>query len=296
MQLATCLLSLVESNRSSWPLDIRVLVDNFPEELREKVRLSLPNGSASIEWIEIDVRSFDGFATAHYISRMTFARFLIPSVLPETVSRAVYLDADTLVLGDLSPLWNVDLDDYPTAAVLDGLDKHIRANTPGFEDVPRVKRYFNAGMLAIDVKKWRDTKLVDDAHRYLLANPKTPYSDQDALNVVCDGQWKELDSRWNFQGHLHCSVGELPAEEMPAIVHFVTALKPWKPEILNPNASLYDSFRRRTYFARTSVQVLRDTVVVSWCKTRRYFGRFAVLRSLRNWLVSTWRPEPSNAG
>src|SRR5690606_7991649 len=73
-QLATCLRSMVESNRSAWPLDFHVLVEKLPETTRTRVLDSLPSGSASIRWIAVDVERFAGFSTLSYISRITFAR------------------------------------------------------------------------------------------------------------------------------------------------------------------------------------------------------------------------------
>ncbi|MGZ9156923.1 MAG: glycosyltransferase, partial [Candidatus Binatia bacterium] len=69
------------------------------------------------------------------------------------------------------------------------------------------------------------------------AHPKSPFSDQDALNVACDGLWTRLDPRWNF---LDCyeskKLSQLSAEGRPGIVHFVTYDKPWNAGFLNVNA------------------------------------------------------------
>jgi|GEM_PF-727907 len=281
-QLATCLRSMVESNRTGWPIDVHVLVEDFPGDLRQRVLDSLPPGSASIRWIDADVTRFNGLPTPDYISRMTFARLLIPDVMPEGTSRLVYLDADILVLNDLAPLWEADLQGRPIGAVIDALDTHIKTNAPGFEEVPRVRSYFNAGILVIDLPRWRQQRVSERAHDYLRRFPSTPYCDQDALNVVCDGDWKQLSTTWNYQGHLSGRIQELSAEEAPAIVHFVTTLKPWKPTSMSVNASLYDSFRKRTLFARTPREIVRESLQASWCRVRRFFGRFAVLRALRD--------------
>jgi len=285
-QLATCLRSIVEADRGNWPLGFHILTEGFSVETRARVHGSLPPGSASINWIPVDVSDFQNCWTMEHVSKMTFARLLIPSVFPETVSKVIYLDADILVLDSLSPLWDADLEGHPIGAVLDDVDRHIKVDTPGFEGVPRVRAYFSAGILIIDLHRWREERIAEKARNYALGNPSSPYYDQDALNVVCDGRWKPLDARWNYQGHIDNRIEDLPSGQAPGIVHFVTMLKPWKPSSLNPNASLYDRFRRRTLFARTLREIVLDSLEVSWCRCRGFLGRQWPLRSLRNYLAT----------
>src|SRR5262245_12182185 len=84
MPLATALRSIVESNRRWWPLKFIILTFAFSEHTQEKVIDSLPTASASISWVPVDLELFDSFSTLDYISKVTYARFLIPSVVPET--------------------------------------------------------------------------------------------------------------------------------------------------------------------------------------------------------------------
>lgn len=284
-QLATCLLSIVESNRSMWPLKAYVLTDSISDEIQRKVYKSLPAGSVSISWIPVTLAGFREFATAEHISAMTFARILMPSKVPESVSRVLYLDVDILVLGDLRPLWETDLGGCPLGAVLDGMESHLKNDTPGFEGVPRVTSYFNAGVLLIDLPRWRQLDISNRTLDYLRAYPKSPYSDQDALNVACDERWKQLASHWNYQDHINTKIEDLAENLKPRIVHFVTSLKPWNVKCLNRNASLYNSYRNRTEFRQTLTVRSVTFLKVSWYRSRRLLGRVRALRSLRNYLL-----------
>lgn len=258
MPLATTLRSIVEANPRRWPLDFHVLSDGFTETTRLKVLNSLPKGSATIGWIDVDLKFFEEFSVPQF-SKMTYAKFLIPSVFPESVSRVLYLDSDLLVLDDLGPLCETDLEGAVVGAVIDGIDKHLKRGDPRFEKVPRVRDYFNTGVLIIDLVRWREDRIIEKALDYLVKNPKTPLCDQDALNVACDGIWKRLDTRWNLHYH-HWDIrfADMAPHERPAVVHFVTPLKPWKPETLSLNAAFYDDFRSRTCFARTRFDKLTD--------------------------------------
>ena len=148
-----------------------------------------------------------------------------------------------------------DLRGAAVAAVRDhhvdsDLKSNLRDRTVG---VPRVRDYFNAGVMLIDLPEWRRQRISEKALQYLHEHCNSPYSDQDALNVACDGMWKELDSTWNFQNHHVTRIDRQPPTRRPAIVHFITSSKPWKPSSSSINAALYDRFRRRTRFRRSLV-------------------------------------------
>lgn len=184
MPLATTLRSIIEAGPVNAPFDFHIFSDGITEKTRNKILDSLPAGSASIRWIEVDMKPFREFSTIAHISRITFARFLIPDVFPETVSKVLYLDADILVLDDIAPLCRMELNGALLGAVTDYLDACLKRGEPLFAAVPRVSNYFNAGVLLIDLGRWREEDIAAKAMAYLAAHPDTPYSDQDALNVV----------------------------------------------------------------------------------------------------------------
>jgi lipopolysaccharide biosynthesis glycosyltransferase len=298
MPLATALRSIADANRHGQSLEAYILVNDFSEDTRAKVLKSIPQGSISLHWIPIDMAAFENFVADRHVSKMTYARLLIPSMLPRSVSRALYIDVDTLILDDLSELWESELEGALVGAVLDDLDQRIRFDSPGLESVPRVRNYFNAGILLIDLDRWRSEKIAEKALAYLAGNPRTMFWDQDALNVVCDGRWKRLDGKWNFQdlaGRLDGNEVEFASlsTERVAIAHFASNLKPWLAWVLSPNADFYDSFRSRTCFARSPRLKFFDFRQRAWSHTKRFLRRFALVRAIRAH-VKQIGAQPSN--
>lgn len=287
MQLATALRSTVDAHGSGWPLQVYVLSDNISENMRRRVIDSLPRGSVSIRWVPVDLARFGEFSTLPHISKITYARLLVPHILPDNVSKTLYLDADLLILDDLGPLWETDLEGAVVGAVLDGLDPQIKAGALHLKDVPRVQYYFNAGVLLIDLDRWRKAQISERALEYLSRHPQSPYSDQDALNFVCDGLWKRLDLRWNVQDHVTDRISEMRPERRPRIIHFVTRDKPWLVDTLSVNARLYDTFRSRTRFARTTQEKLRDIFRGVWLRSKCVLRRWALLRMVWNYVKQT---------
>ena len=280
MPLATALRSIAESNARHWPIDVVVLHDGMSDGARRRVAESLPHGACHIDWKRVELGDFAPFGVLGHISRMTYARLLLPTLLPPDVPRALYLDVDILVLKDLNALRQVDLHGAVVGAVS---DLWVRGDAEGgSSNVPRVGAYFNAGVLLIDLARWRAERVSERALDYLRRHPSTPYSDQDALNVACDGRWTPIEPRWNFQGHLHVRIDRLPAAQRPAIVHFITRWKPWLPSSASHNAALYRSFRNQTAYQRSRLERLWDML----CQ----FG-FRVRYRVERWFSGPLQPS-----
>jgi lipopolysaccharide biosynthesis glycosyltransferase len=296
MPLATTLRSIAEANRSGWPFEVYILSDGFSENIKKKVIDSLPEGSASIHWLPVDLSAFARFSTLRHISTATYARLLIPTMLPDRVHRVLYLDADILVLDDLSPIQKLDLEGAVLGAVLDvRLNAHINMRDTSIAGLPRVRGYFNAAVLLIDVARWRAGQVTEKALEYLRRYPHSPYSDQDALNVACDGLWKTIDHRWNhYQVDLEKPLSDLSAAQRPGIVHFHGGLKPWDARSLNLNAGFYDSFRSRTLFACTPEERLRRAPFMIWSRLKRILKRSNVLNYVWTRLRSRQSPDGPN--
>jgi len=277
MPLATALRSLVDSNQENWPLSVYIMTDRFSDAGMEAVEGSLPPGSADLQWIMIDLQKFETFSTLEHISRLTFARLILDEYMPTTIQRVLYLDADLLVLKDLRPLWSSDMKGRCVVAVRDEwIDEVIkgRINDDSGEHIPRVQIYFNAGVILIDLPIWRKQEIGMQAIQFLTNNPKTRYADQDALNVVLDGEWTPAGALWNFQGHISTRIKSMTPR--PAIVHFITGAKPWLYEHSNPNESLFDSYRTRTRYARSLGERLSDvkkSLRLKWHRILRRFER-----------------------
>ncbi len=293
MALATTLRSLVDANPLSWPVAFHILYHRFSEEIKWAIVCSLPEGSACIRWVPIDPTRFQGLESWAQRTRMNYARLLIPQMFPETTSRVLYLDPDVIVLDDLRPLGNAELDGAVIGAVLDeGIDPLLQRGELRDQNVPEVHPYFNAGVLVIDLPRWRTERISERALEYLSANPKTRFSDQDGVNVACAGRWRRLDARWNHQRHLVEAIDEIELNRRPAIVHFVNGAKPWDPRSLSINATFYDGFRSRTHFARTPREQHRDAIVSGWTKLKRLIEHHVIgpvtwdslRRSYHRWL------------
>jgi lipopolysaccharide biosynthesis glycosyltransferase len=192
----------------------------------------------------------------------------IGQFFPADVDRVLYLDADIVVVGSITPLWRTDLG----GALLGAVD------IPGAErvmTVPGVRPedgYFNAGVLLIDLKQWRDTRALDTVLDYVRAYPDhLPSVDQDALNGCFSRRRKRLEYKWNAIRPFFREPSGLPLtrDELDTvrrevrIIHFNGGLKPWSYFSDHPRRGEYEKYLRMTEWRdfvppdRTPINILR---------------------------------------
>ena len=99
-----------------------------------------------------------------HITLAAYYRLGIPEVLPKNIEKALYLDGDTIVEQDLKELWDTDISNYMLGAIEDveGIDSRIRLDLPD--------KYFNSGVLLLNLNKLRETNLLEDSLSYLEKN------------------------------------------------------------------------------------------------------------------------------
>lgn len=103
-----------------------------------------------------------------YCTPYTLLRLLADKI-PDMPEKLLYLDIDMMVAGDISELYNIDVTDYEYAAVKEKYgSKFIRYD------------YINAGMLLLNMKKIKETRLLEKARR-LIKTKKLLFADQDAI-------------------------------------------------------------------------------------------------------------------
>ena len=142
--------------------------------------------------------------------------------------KVLYLDVDIIVDGNISELWNTNIEEYVVAAVR---EESVEANEERL-GIPKNQKYFNAGVLLMNLKKIREEKFFEKIMNYLKKNYETIlYSDQDVLNAVFYNTWLELDEKWNYHNYFvirRNSKIELINLDTPRIIHYTGPIKPWE--------------------------------------------------------------------
>jgi lipopolysaccharide biosynthesis glycosyltransferase len=239
--LAVTLVSMLANHKSGSEIRIYVLSTGLAEANQDKLSASVSPYGAHISFIFIDGAAYENFCLFNYVNRETFVRLATADVLPESVDKAICLDSDTVVLGDIAEMWAIDFQGKAVAAVTD-VGALYRCGDLGMS----VNRYFNAGIYMINLAKWREQAIGARTMEYISRNTeRLIYLDQDALNAVLDGDWLEMPEKWNVQTN-RVSQGRWGKPNPPGIVHYTGGVKPWHYDCTHPLRKEYYNYLRLT--------------------------------------------------
>jgi lipopolysaccharide biosynthesis glycosyltransferase len=236
------LVSLLENNKDI-DFDIFVIhdIDN-QVKLNEVAAFVKQIYNLELNLMKVSNSTFDNYRVSLHYSKAVYFRLLITEILPEQVNKALFLDADVVVAGSIKELADHEFadDEYLLAVDDVEVDSHLlRLNAMGFP----VKKYFNAGVLLINVKAWRNNKFSDKfielANAYM---DRLEWWDQDILNMFFYKDWQIMDSKFNAL-HLRERL-----TVTPAIIHYAGTSKPWLYAHQHPYKSLYWKYIKLTPF------------------------------------------------
>jgi lipopolysaccharide biosynthesis glycosyltransferase len=251
--LAVMLRSMAEGLERYPVAVVWVLDGGLGRRTRRRIIESLPTGVLDIRWIRPNRKLLKEMPVFGHVSICTYYRLLLGDLLPGDVEKVIYLDVDTIVLGDIAQLWDEDMKGRMILAVpelnrsvMDMLDPKIISDCA----LNPVASYFNAGVLMLDVKQWRMRTMMEHAFEFVRRYyGAIKFWDQDVLNSLAADDWLPLDPRWNRRVDHHWigSQTELIARAgVNGIIHFASAVKPWDFTVNHPARELFLGWVDRT--------------------------------------------------
>ena len=198
--LATMLCWLLEHNGSC---RIHFFYSSVSNGELAKLKFLVARYRCEIALYEVLPSDFEDLRVDKWASAAVYYRLLAPRLLPANINKVLYLDSDIIVRRSLNCLWNTDVTDHAFGAVSTICDDDVR-KALGW---PAETKYFNSGVLLMNLQFWRQNNVPEQAISFVRNNPeKAKYWDQDALNATLSHQWVELPSRWNWQHSVLTSI------------------------------------------------------------------------------------------
>jgi lipopolysaccharide biosynthesis glycosyltransferase len=232
--LATAINSIRENASQDYQYRIHVLTDDISDQNRERLSRFSREGF-QVEFYPLSelmrqlpaVQKLEQHCFGAFASLTIYFRLFIPTLFPQ-YDKAIYLDADLVVPGDISRLYREPLGGKLLGAVADYSIQKIGPFMHYIDTYVGVDHhnYVNSGVLLLNCKRLREVNLsgrfLDWVERYGL---ETVAPDQDYLNTLCWQGIHYLDPDWNA----------MPSEclrfmDNPQIIHFNLASKPWLNE------------------------------------------------------------------
>lgn len=253
--------SLFENNRKAEEINIYILGEDLSQESKSKFKelgkvygrnIVLKDTETIIyQMKEWGIPSYRGSYAANL-------RLFLPFVLEEDLERLLYLDADTIVAGDIQEFVQSDLHGCAIGMVKDSFGDEYKWKI----GLHQLDSYYNSGVVLYDYRAWKENdfsrKIID---HILEGNTRYASPDQDLLNVTCKGKIHTLSLRYNLQpAHLVYSAktylkcygvkGYYSKEEIeesvrqPVIYHFFRFLGefPWDKNNMHPDRKIFDYY------------------------------------------------------
>lgn len=225
--LTVALASMLENASKDNFYMIYVLTSHLSEENMKSIKKHEVE-NCSIEFVQLS-KELDKvqnmFHLRDYYSKETYYRIFIPNLFPQ-YQKVLYLDCDITVLGDVSELYNTEIHGYYVAAAQEEVMQtyDVFGNYVEKADGINRKSYFNAGILLINCRRWRN-KLIAERFVDLLNRYKfRVVQDEDYLNVLCKDNIKWVSLGWNKTSYKNEAFDDKDLK----IIHWKITWRPWK--------------------------------------------------------------------
>ena len=220
------LYSLIKNASKNYSYQVHILNSGISKDMKTKV-LSLGNSNFDICFDDVTpyLKSIsDRLPLRDYYSKTTYFRLFISEMFPE-YNKAIYIDSDTVVQGDISEMFFTDIKDSYLGACHEQAMVQVDAYGTYVEKVIGISRhnFFNAGILLMNCDMFRVHFVLDKFIQYLHIYDFVVTQDEDYLNLICKDKVYWLDQRWNTE-----IFGDIPYPiEEAKILHYIMTSKPW---------------------------------------------------------------------
>lgn len=183
--------------------------------------------------------SIAGRGKFSYVSDASLLKFEAASIPRDKV---LFLDADTVVLDDLVPLFSFPEGTVGVVPEVNAVKNMFRPRDRealrGSVDIDWEKNGFNAGIFALRPAEWprlkeKGLELISRFGAEVFSKTK----DQQLLNIIFSGRTHFFPRRYNFSPFY--DEGKV---ENPAVIHYLTGCKPWHRDY--PRGCRYGEFRK----------------------------------------------------
>ena len=208
--------------------------DTLTKNNREKLEKIADTHRQTVEFVNVenmlDSNKVDVSKLTADGERGTLFRLLIPDVLD--VNKLIYLDCDIVVTMDIAELWHIDMGDYAIAAVRDTVSLNYingqriawRARQVWSLLGVIAGEYFNAGVIVMNLKKFREDYNFLDAVTEFYAKYKKciTFADQDCLNHIFANDKILIDEKYNRIDSSH-----VDEDSLAGYIWHMAGEKPW---------------------------------------------------------------------
>lgn len=233
--LQVALESLMCNKKMNTDYDIYVLHSDDLDV--SKIELNVIDNKTKLHFIAMGDMYQLAYISNPVWTAATFYRLCLHRVLPNTYMKCIYCDCDVIINCDLWNLFNENIDDYYLAGIKDPVISYSDYRSI----FPNLDKYINAGVLLINLDKWRKTHIENLFEKYIKQNLR--YQDQDILNLACKNKILLLENnKYVMMSFLNRRKYSIPSN---TIIHYCGLVKPWDIALRNSFFELWIYYAKK---------------------------------------------------
>jgi lipopolysaccharide biosynthesis glycosyltransferase len=192
--LGVSLVSLFENNKNGDEIIVFILDDKISNKNKNKLIKIFNRYNGKYQFIDVSQLIVPELFISSRWSKSAFTRLFMSELLPENISKVLYLDCDTLINQSLEEIWHIDMANNIIAGVNDCLSSGYKKNLGMNTESP----YINSGVILIDLNKFRKFNCGTKIAQFIERHGKTiRYPDQDIINGLFEGNILILEPMFN---------------------------------------------------------------------------------------------------
>lgn len=225
MPAGVAMLSVIE-NTPNYNLNFHLFIDKVSEENIQKFKeLRRNNISITLYYLNNNFKINPKTLVLHITTISTCIRFIMPEILESKTNRLIYLDSDVICLQSLAKLSQYNIENYIAGVITD--TKDMQQTISKMYQIDSTK-YFNAGVLLINTKKWCEENITKKALELINDGNVYKFADQDVLNILLENRTLLLPVKFNTKIKISIDAHqEKDIRPYTVILHYISQNKPW---------------------------------------------------------------------
>ncbi|WP_026503650.1 glycosyltransferase family 8 protein [Butyrivibrio sp. NC3005] len=266
--------SLFENNKDAGEINVYILDDGISDNNKEQLKLVSNKYGRNLFYVNVKdfIEQISSITTVSYnlenkISFTAYARFFIDKLLPN-LEKAIYIDCDTLVVGNLNNLYEYEIPiEYTLGMAVDCTQREYVKSL----EIPENSLYYNSGVMLINIDRWKKGNYTDKILKHMKeVRGNYPLVDQDIINVVLNKYIFKIPLCYNVQSpnfmyktyksicraygleekNYYSKEEHKMALSKPVVVHFSGSsfIRPWYCNSNHPMKKIYMDYYQNSVF------------------------------------------------
>jgi lipopolysaccharide biosynthesis glycosyltransferase len=210
-------------------------------------------------------------------SLATYSRAFIDKLVPDYVERLLYIDSDTVVVGSINALNDINMHDKCMAGIIhtgfyDGYHNAELSLLSGNT------KYFGCGVVYYEIQNWRKLRCYEMIASTLGKKNDYPYADQSLINnAIPEKYLQKLPLQFNYTSHIYNANWEIKlllqggwytkdeaqyAIDHPVVVHYPGSPinRPWYNGCLSHRKGDYEKYKEESPWCTDELYSLDEYV------------------------------------